>query len=202
MGAVLNSEGIQILSDDDSGSGGNFRIATLLWPGEYFVRVAPWVKFTGQFDAGGYNVHAEGRRASPENLSLSGPPHDGVIETGDDEDYYRITGDSANGSSDVHDGQPGHGGALLGTDGSELAFNDDGGRAVHQLPDRGDPAASRRVLPAGVLVLRDRGELHAACPGAHRSAKYCRRIRIIIQESPEASVPVALRLAWRPWLLA
>ena len=39
-------------------------------------------------------------------------------------------------------------------------------------------------------------------PRAHRSAKYCRPIRIIIQESPEASVPVASRHAWRPWLLA
>ena len=127
VGAVLNSEGIQILSDDDSGSGGNFRIATLLWPGEYFVRVAPWVKFTGQFDAGGYNVHAEGRRASPENLSLSGPPHDGVIETGDDEDYYRITVTVPTAAVMYTTGSLDTAGALLGTDGSELAFNDDGG---------------------------------------------------------------------------
>ena len=127
VGAVLDSEGIQILSDDDSGSGGNFRMATLLWPGEYFVRVAPWVKFTGQFDAGGYNVHAEGRPASPRNLSLSGPPHDAVIETGDDEDYYRITVTVPTAAVMYTTGNLDTAGALLGTDGSELAYNDDGG---------------------------------------------------------------------------
>lgn len=39
-------------------------------------------------------------------------------------------------------------------------------------------------------------------PRAHRIGKYCPPTRIIIQESPEASVPAAPRHAWRAWLLA
>ena len=127
VGVVLDSEGKQILSDDDSGSGGNFRIATLLWPGEYFVRVTPWVKFSGQFDTGGFDVHAEGRRASPMNLSLNGPPHDGVIGTGNDEDYYRITVTEPTAAVIYTTGNLDTAGVLLGTNGSEVAFNDDGG---------------------------------------------------------------------------
>lgn len=128
-GALLDSTGEPIASDDDSGLVGNFRVATLLWPGEYFVRVAPWVKFSGQFDSGGYSPHAEGRQASPVHLSLNGPPHSGMIESGDDEDYYRIAVTEPTAAVIYTGGSLDTAGVLLASNGEELAFNDDGGRS-------------------------------------------------------------------------
>ncbi len=126
-GALLDSTGEPIASDDDSGLGGNFRVATLLWPGEYFVRVTPWVKYSGQFDSGGYSLHAEGRQASPVHLSLNGPPQNGLIESGDDEDYYRIAVTEPTAAVIYTSGSLDTAGVLLASNGEELAFNDDGG---------------------------------------------------------------------------
>ena len=126
-GALLDSTGEPIASDDDSGLGGNFRVATLLWPGEYFVRVTPWVKFSGHFDNGGYSLHAEGRQASPVHLSLNGPPQNGVIESGDDEDYYRIAVTEPTAAVIYTGGSLDTAGVLLASNGEEFAFNDDGG---------------------------------------------------------------------------
>ena len=88
--------------------GGNFRVATLLWPGEYFVRVTPWVKFSGQFDVGSYNLHAEGMSASPVNLSLNGPPRGGSIEAREDQDYFRIEVTEPTAVAPLHERKPRH----------------------------------------------------------------------------------------------
>ena len=127
VGALLDSEGREIVSDDDGGSSGNFRVATLLWPGNYFLRVTPWIKFSGQFDSGSYNLHAEGTAISPVHLSLNGPPQAGVIETGEDEDYFRIEVSEPTAAVFYTTGNLDTAGALLGAKGSEVAFNDDGG---------------------------------------------------------------------------
>ncbi len=126
-GALLDSAGNPIASDDDGGLGGNFRVATLLWPGEYFVRVTPWVKFSGQFDSGGYSLHAEGTPAAPVHLSLGGPPHSDAIESGDDNDYFRIAVTEPTAAVTYTSGSLDTAGVLLGPDGRELAFSDDGG---------------------------------------------------------------------------
>ncbi len=127
VGALLDSDGREIVSDDDGGSGGNFHIATLLWPDEYFVRVTPWVKFSGQFDVGSYGLHVEGAPATPTQLSLNGPPQGGVIETADDEDYYRFALTEPTAVVLYTTGNLDTAGVLMGTNGEEVAFNDDGG---------------------------------------------------------------------------
>lgn len=126
-GALLNSEGSEIVSDDDGGSGGNFRVATLLWPGEYFVRVTPWVKFSGQFDIGSYALHSEGMSASPVHLSLNGPPRDSVIETGEDQDYFRLEVTEPVAVALYTSGNLDTAGVLFAANGVEYASNDDGG---------------------------------------------------------------------------
>ena len=127
VGALLDSDGREIVSDDDGGSGGNFHITTLLWPDEYFVRVTPWVKFSGQFDVGSYGLHLEGAPATPTQLSLNGPPQGGVIETADDEDYYRFALTEPTAVVLYTSGNLDTAGVLMGTNGDEVAFNDDGG---------------------------------------------------------------------------
>ena len=127
VGALLDSEGREIVSDDDSGSSGNFHVATLLWPGNYFVRVTPWIKFSGQFDTGSYNLHAEGTAISPVHVSLNGLPHAGVIETPEGEDYFRIEVSEPTAAVFYTTGNLDTAGALLDAKGSEVAFNDDGG---------------------------------------------------------------------------
>ena len=127
VGALLDAEGREIVSDDDSGSSGNFRVGTLLWPGEYFVRVTPWVKFSGQFDTGSYSLHAEGTASSPVHLSLNGPSQDGVIETTEDEDYFRVEVSEPTAAVFYTTGNLDTAGTLLGEEGGGLRFNDDGG---------------------------------------------------------------------------
>ena len=127
VGALLDSYGREILSDDDGGSGGNFRVATLLWPGEYFVRVTPWIKFSGQFDTGSYSLHTEGTASSPAHLSLNGPPQDGVIESAEDEDYFRIEVSEPTAILAYTTGNLDTAGALLDAQGGVSWFNDDGG---------------------------------------------------------------------------
>ena len=127
VGALLDSEGREIVSDDDGGSSGNFRVGALLWPGEYFVRVTPWVKFSGQFDTGSYSLHAEGTASSPVDLPLNGPSQDGVIETVEDEDYFRIEVSGPTAAVFYTTGNLDTAGALLGGKGGGLRFNDDGG---------------------------------------------------------------------------
>lgn len=127
VGALLDVEGREIMSDDDSGSSGNFRIATLLWPGEYFVRVTPWIKFSGQFDTGSYSLHAEGQASTPVHLTLNGPPRHDVIETAEDEDYFRIETSEPTAAVFYTTGSLDTAGALLGAKGDGFAFNDDGG---------------------------------------------------------------------------
>ncbi len=127
VGALLDSEGREIVSDDDGGLSGNFRISALLWPGDYFVRVTPWVKFSGQFDSGSYSLHAEGKSASPVDLALSGPPQNGVIEAGEAQDYFRIEVAEPTAAMFYTTGDLDTAGALVGANGNEYAFNDDGG---------------------------------------------------------------------------
>ena len=126
-GALLDSDGSEIVSDDDGGLGGNFRVTTLLWPGEYFVRVTPWVKFSGQFDTGSYDLHAEGLSASPVHLSLNGPPQGGVIEAGEDQDYFQIEVTEPTAVALYTSGILDTAGVLFDANGFEYASNDDGG---------------------------------------------------------------------------
>lgn len=127
VGALLDSEGQEIASDDDGGSSGNFRIATLLWPGEYFVRVTPWIKFSGQFDTGSYGLHAEGTASSPIHLTLNAPAWRDFIETAEDEDYFRFETSEPTAAVFYTTGSLDTAGALLGAKGGRFAFNDDGG---------------------------------------------------------------------------
>ena len=90
IGRLLDSKGREIVSDDDGGNGRNFRVTALLWPGEYFLRVNPWVSSSGHRGTGSYNLHAEGMSASIAPLPLDGSSKEGVIEPGEDGDYFRI----------------------------------------------------------------------------------------------------------------
>ena len=123
---MLDSEGRQIVSDDDGGEERNFRVAPLLWPGECLARVAPWVSSPGQSESGSYNLHAERTPASIARLPLDGSSKQGVIEAGEGADYFQIEVTELTQAVLYTSGSLDTAGVLVGSNGEEVAFNDDG----------------------------------------------------------------------------
>ena len=124
-GALLDSEGRQIASNDDGGESSNFRIAELLWPGDYYVRVA--LSFFASDTTGSYNLHAEGTALSAVELSLGGSSQSGAIQTGENEDYFRIAVTEPTAAVIYTTGGLDTAGVLHDPDGGMIKWNDDGG---------------------------------------------------------------------------
>ena len=121
-GALLDSEGREIASNDGGGEGSNFRISTMLWPGQYYVRVSAWGSETGS-----YTLHAEGSAVSQGELSLGGSTVEGAIDAQDEEDYFRINVTEAVAATIYTTGGLDTAGVLYDPEGRAILFNDDGG---------------------------------------------------------------------------
>ena len=121
-GALLDSEGHEIASNDDGGEGSNFRISTMLWPGQYYVRVSAWGSETGS-----YTLHAEGSAVSQGELSLGGSTVEGAIDAQDEEDYFLINVTEAVAATIYTTGGLDTAGVLYDPEGRAILFNDDGG---------------------------------------------------------------------------
>ena len=126
-GTLFDSEGREIASDDDGDEATNFRMAALLWPGDYYVRVTPYSSGT----TGSYNLHAEGTAVSAVELSLGGSPHDGAIETGEDADYFSFAVTEVTQAVIYTTGDLDSEGTLLDSEGREIASDDDGGELLN-----------------------------------------------------------------------
>ena len=122
---LLDSEGREIASDEDGGESHNFRIAEILWPGEYYVRVAP--SFLASGTTGSYNLHAERTALLAAELSLGGSSQSGAIETGENEDYYRIAVTEPTTAVIYTTGGLDTAGVLHDPDGGMIKWNDDRG---------------------------------------------------------------------------
>lgn len=82
-GALFDSDGREIASDDDGSDEGNFRIVALLNAGEYYLRIMQY-SFGTEGKAGGkYTLYASGTALSPVQLALDGSSNEGVIEPGE-----------------------------------------------------------------------------------------------------------------------
>ena len=133
VGALRGSDGTQVATDDDTGTGRNFQIAHAVAAGTYYVEVASYGTNTGS-----YTVTAELTAVPPPADDHGDTPVDasvlqvgsavaGAIETGNDIDVFRVdvaqTGTltvSTTGSLDTA-------GMLRGSDGTQLVSDDDTG---------------------------------------------------------------------------
>ena len=131
VGAVLDSEGREIASNDDGDDSGNSRVSALLGLGEYFVRVTLYCPYSSIASCaiGSYNMHVTAPPLSPRRLALDGTSQESVIETQEDADLYRFEVTEATGvllyTTGLHDTE----GALLDSQGREIVADDDGGES-------------------------------------------------------------------------
>ena len=139
-GELQSSSGSRLASNDDGGSGSNFRIERSVSAGTYYVKVESYSSRTGSYTihasfssggdggggGGGSSDDHSNTRSGATDLPL-GSSRSGEIETGSDVDYFRVqVGESgtltvySTGSLDTK-------GELQSSSGSRLASNDDGG---------------------------------------------------------------------------
>ena len=90
QGALLDSEGREIVWDDDGGGGRDFRISAVLNSGDYYLRIKQHSFRPPARAVGKYTLHATATMLSPVQLSLDGSATEGVIEPGEAGDYFRI----------------------------------------------------------------------------------------------------------------
>ena len=128
-GALYDSAGEELATDDDSGAGYNFRIQRELAAGVYYVRVSEF----GRNGTGAYTLHLQAgtcddhcdTRSEATQVALRSQTA-GAIDPVDDDDYFRFEMSSrgevrirTTGGLDTY-------GALYDSAGEELATNDDG----------------------------------------------------------------------------
>ena len=132
QGELQSSSGSILTSNDDGGSGRNFRIQRSVSAGTYYVKVVSFDSRTGNYtihvtvsSGGGSDDHGN-TRSDATSLSL-GSSRSGRIETGSDVDYFRVRV-SGSGTLTVHTtGSLDTQGELQSSSGSILTSNDDGG---------------------------------------------------------------------------
>ena len=142
-GVLQESDGTQLATDDDTGTGRNFQITHVVTAGTYYVEVAGYRGNTGS-----YTVAAEldvpppppsddhgDTRATATVLAVGGSAA-GAIETGNDVDVFRVDVAQAGTLTISTTGSLDTAGLLQGSDGTQLATDDDTGtgrnfRIVH-----------------------------------------------------------------------
>ena len=131
FGRLLNADGAQLASDDDSGSGGNFEIEADVEAGVHYVEVRGFSSGTTgpytlsiEFVASVGDDHGDSRAAATlvASLPFSGA---GLLESEGDRDVFRIVLDGT-GTLSVHtSGETDTYGRLLDANGNVLAEDDD-----------------------------------------------------------------------------
>ena len=152
VGALYDSAGGQLATNDDGGAGLNFRIQRELAAGTYYVRVSSYQSETGAYtldlsieSAGGGDDDHGGSRSAATRVSLPSQTS-GEIDPGDDEDYFRfevsrrgeVLARTTGGLDTI--------GALYDSAGGQLATNDDGGAGTN--------FRIQRELDAGAYYVR------------------------------------------------
>ena len=160
-GELQSSSGSRLASNDDGGSGSNFRIERSVSAGTYYVKVESYSSRTGSYTihasfesssggggGGGSSDDHSNTRSGATEVSL-GSSRSGEIETGSDVDYFRVqVGESGTltvyttGSLDTK-------GELQSSSGSRLASNDDGGNGSNFRIERSVSAGTYYVKVEG-----------------------------------------------------
>ncbi|MCY4594774.1 MAG: T9SS type A sorting domain-containing protein [Bryobacterales bacterium] len=125
-GRLYDSDGREVVMNNSSGDGDNFRIETILpHSGTYFLRVEGGDNSDADAKTGRYTLHAD-RLAPPTRLSLGDSPQEGAIETNDDADFFRLQVTEPIVVAIYTSGDLDTVGTLLDPDGLEIARSDDG----------------------------------------------------------------------------
>ena len=122
-GKLLDAEGREITSNDDGGDKDNFRIETLLWPGDYYV----WVSSSFSASTGSYTLHLEGAQPLITTLGLDGSPHSGGLMESGESNFFLIETTAPTAAMIYTAGDVDTAGVLYDFVGNEIASNDDGG---------------------------------------------------------------------------
>ena len=138
-GVLQGSDGTRLASDDDAGPGTNFEIAHTVGPGTYYVRVTSVGTHTGSYTltvrmAGDplrppADDHGD-TRAAATALPVGGSVA-GEIETGSDADVFRLDVAQAGSLTVFTTGSLDTLGVLQGSDGTQLASDDDTGAGTN-----------------------------------------------------------------------
>ena len=150
-GALYDSSGQQIATDDDSGVRFNFRIQRELAAGTYYIRVSEF----GRNNTGAYTLHIEsgdeacddhcGTRAAATLVSLPSQTA-GRIDPADDDDYFRFNVSERGEVAAYTTGRLDTYGVLYDSSGREVATNDDSGASFN--------FRIRQELAAGTYYVR------------------------------------------------
>ena len=150
-GALYDSSGREIATDDDSGVRYNFRIQRELTAGTYYVRVSEF----GRNETGAYTLQIEvggeacddhcSTRAQATQVALPSQTT-GRIDPADDEDYFRFELSEGGDVAAYTTGRLDTYGALYDSSGGEVATNDDGGAGYN--------FRIQRELAAGTYYVR------------------------------------------------
>ena len=135
IGQLENSAGSRLASDDDSGSGGNFRIERNVSRGTYYIRVRGFSNTT----AGNYRLHV---RFGEDSVDDHGDHRSGATRidvpsdtsgrlTAGDTDYFRISLRDSGTLVVYTSGSLDTVGQLEDSGGSRLTGNDDGGSGTN-----------------------------------------------------------------------
>ena len=115
-GAILDSTGNVLATDDDDGEDRNFRVLAFVPSGTYYIRViGDWEDYT---------LHVSDGRSEVPKVSL-GSSTAGSLSMSGDEDYFSVEMSSAGLLSATTTGSTDTYGAILDSTGNVLAFNDD-----------------------------------------------------------------------------
>ena len=134
LGVLQGSDGTQLASDDDTGTGRNFLIVHAVTTGTYYVEVASLGSNTGVYTVAAQldvappppaDDHGD-TRADATVLPVGGSVA-GAIETGNDIDVFRVDVTQAGTLTVSTTGSLDTLGVLQGSDGTQLATDDDTG---------------------------------------------------------------------------
>jgi hypothetical protein len=134
-GSLLDSSGLELLTNDDGGDGGNFKLEQALNPGTYYLKVRNFspsgmgeYQLEGSFFASSNDDHCNELNCATEiAITTVGGAATGSIEQGGDEDLFRVEVSTAGYWSIATTGNMDSYGYLLDSGGAELQRNDDSG---------------------------------------------------------------------------
>ena len=130
VGAIYDSGGTQLATNDDGGTGMNFDVSSSVTAGTYYVRVTGSGSSTGEYSLTViYDDHGDTQASA--TMVTSGMAVDGNIEIEDDEDWFSIVVTGPGTLRAVTTGSTDTIGALYDNDGMELPINNNGGTGTN-----------------------------------------------------------------------
>ena len=128
IGHLYDSDGTQLATDDDGGTGFNFDLShSIAATGTYYVRVTSFDTRTGMYSLTVTFIPDHGDTRATATTVTSGTEVTGNINPGTDEDYFSIVAPGPGTLTATTTGELNTRGTLYDSDGTQLATDDDSG---------------------------------------------------------------------------